>query len=197
MRERQLVAVAFVALGGIVLGLTLRIDPGSAWFYPASLAVAAVWTAGAFVAGPVRPGARGPVVLPVAIGLGLAGIFVAGSLVVREIGLFADQLRDLGDHATEGSLPLLVVVTAVTGLAEELFFRGSVYDAFPERAVTISTAAYVLPTLATGNLLLAFSAAVLGTVVALERWRWGGLVAPVLTHLTWSLTMLFALPALV
>ena len=33
------------------------------------------------------------------------------------------------DHADQGSWPLLVLVTAVNGVAEELFFRGAAYAA--------------------------------------------------------------------
>ena len=60
----------------------------------------------------------------------------------------------------------------------------------------MTTAVYGLTTLATGNLLLAFAAVVLGVVVALERRRYDALLPPILTHCTWSLTMLFLLPAL-
>jgi uncharacterized protein YbjT (DUF2867 family) len=38
------------------------------------------------------------------------------------------------------------------------------------------------------------AAVVLGTVVALQRRASGGILAPVLTHITWSLSMLFVLP---
>jgi membrane protease YdiL (CAAX protease family) len=41
---------------------------------------------------------------------------------------------------------------------------------------------------------LVFAAAILGTVVALERRASGGILAPILTHITWSLSMLFVLP---
>jgi len=49
-------------------------------------------------------------------------------------------------------------------------------------------------TLATGNVMLAFAAVLLGLVVGLERRASGGVLAPILTHCTWSLAMLFALP---
>ncbi|GAB3198676.1 hypothetical protein GCM10027062_13520 [Nocardioides hungaricus] len=133
--------------------------------------------------------------LPVAAGLALAGVFVLGTVAFRELGLLEGQLDALGEHADQGSLALLAICTAITGIAEELFFRGSVYAAFPQRPVLISTAAYGLATLGTGNVLLAFSAVVLGAVVGLMRQRYDGLVAPILAHLAWSLTMLFALPA--
>jgi uncharacterized protein len=58
----------------------------------------------------------------------------------------------------------------------------------------ISTVLYVLATVAGGNHVLVFAAAVLGAVVALERRASGGILAPILTHITWSLSMLFVLP---
>jgi membrane protease YdiL (CAAX protease family) len=41
---------------------------------------------------------------------------------------------------------------------------------------------------------LVFAAALLGTVVGLERRASGGILAPILTHITWSLSMLLVLP---
>jgi membrane protease YdiL (CAAX protease family) len=60
--------------------------------------------------------------------------------------------------------------------------------------VLISTAVYALATVAGGNPVLVFAAVILGAVVALERRASGGLLAPILTHITWSLSMLFVLP---
>jgi membrane protease YdiL (CAAX protease family) len=203
LRRRQLVTAAFVVAGGVVLGLSLRIEPGSAWFYPATLLLAAVWVAGAFASGPLhlgrvdtRSGLRLPVLLPVAVGLGLGALFVVGALVVREIDFVHDQVRSVVDHADQGSMPLVVLVTLVNGVAEELFFRGAAYAAIPRRPVAWTSLAYTVATLATGNLMLVLAAALLGVVVGLERRASGGVLAPVLTHCTWSLVMLFALPAL-
>ena len=53
-----------------------------------------------------------------------------------------------------------------------------------------------MATLATGNVMLAFAALLLGALDGLQRRASGGILAPVLTHCTWSLAMLFALPAL-
>jgi membrane protease YdiL (CAAX protease family) len=89
-----------------------------------------------------------------------------------------------------------VLVTAVNGIAEELFFRGAVYAAVPRHPVVVTTVAYSLATLATGNVSLVFAAVLLGAVVGLERRASGGILAPILTHCTWSITMLFALPLL-
>lgn len=203
LRRRQVVTVAVVLLGAALLGVSLRIEPGSPWFYPATLGLAALWTVGAFASGPLHLGRieRGarlvrPVVEPVVIGLGLAGLFVLGALVVREVSWLEGQVASVVDFADQGSVPILVVVTAVNGVAEELFFRGAAYAAITRHPVTWTTAAYVVATLATGNVMLTFAAVLLGLVVGLERRASGGILAPILTHCTWSLTMLFALPAL-
>ena len=98
------------------------------------------------------------------------------------------------DYADQGSLPLLAVITAVNGVAEELFFRGAAYAAITRHPVLWTTVAYAVATLATGNVMLSFAAVLLGLVVGLERRASGGILAPILTHCTWSLTMLVALP---
>jgi hypothetical protein len=136
------------------------------------------------------------VLVPLGYGALLAGTFVAGALVVREVPWLDDQVRHVLDHADQGSVPLLVVVTAVNGVAEELFFRGALYAATPRYPVVVTTAAYTLATLVTGNLMLAFAAVLLGILVGLERRATGGIQAPVITHVVWSVTLLLALPAI-
>ena len=86
------------------------------------------------------------------------------------------------------------VIAAVNGVAEELFFRGAAYAAVPKHPVTVTTIAYTIATMATGNLMLSFAAVLLGIVVGLERRASGGILAPIITHLTWSLSMLVLLP---
>jgi uncharacterized protein len=204
LRRRQLVTLALVVLGGAVLGFSLRIQPGSAWFYPATFGLALVWTIGAFASGPLHLGREvhpsghhiRPVVAPILVGLGLAVVFVAGALVVRQIDFLDAYVRSVTAYADQGSAGLLVLVTVVNGVAEELFFRGAVYAAVTRHPVPLTTLAYTVATLATGNLMLGFAAALLGTVVGLQRRASGGILAPILTHVTWSLSMLFALPAL-
>ncbi len=202
LRRRQSVTAVFVIIGAVVLALSLRIEPGNGWFYPATLALAAVWTVGAFASGPLHlgriagpAGPRRPWIEPILIGLLLSGVFVVGGLIVREIPVLDDQVRRVLEHADQGSGPLLVLITAVNGIAEELFFRGAAYAATPRHPVPLTTAAYAAATLVTGNLMLAFAAVLLGLVVALQRRASGGILAPVITHVTWSVTVLFALPA--
>ncbi|MCD4533227.1 CPBP family intramembrane metalloprotease [Nocardioides sp. cx-169] len=203
LRRRQLVTVGFVLLGALVLGLSLRIDPGSRWFYPATFGLAAVWAVGAFASGPLHLGRIQrreahvrPVLTPILIGLALSAVFVVGGLLVRTIDPLERQVSSILDFADQGSLPLLVVITAVNGVAEELFFRGAAYAAIPRRPVLWTTLAYFVATLASGNVMLSFAAMLLGLIVGLQRRASGGILAPILTHCTWSLTMLFALPLL-
>ena len=202
LRRRQVVTAATVVVGAVVLGLSLRIEPGSDWFYAATLGLALIWTIGALASGPLHlgrtlrgqdPGPR-PALAPLVYGLLLAALFVAGGLVVRHVPGLDDQVRHVLDHANEGSTALLVLVTAVNGVAEELFFRGALYAAVTRRPVAVTTGAYALATSATGNPMLVLAAVLLGTLVGLERRATGGIQAPVITHVVWSLTMLFALP---
>lgn len=195
--------MATAAVGAVVLGVSLRIEPGSGWFYPATFALAAVWALGAVASGPLPLGriASGDqqvrsLVVSVVIGLALSAVFVVGGLVVRQVDRLERLVSNVLDFADQGSLPLLVVVAAVNGVAEELFFRGAVYAAIPRNPVVWTTLAYAVATAATGNVMLTLSAAVLGLVVGLQRRASGGILAPVLTHVTWSLCMLLALPLL-
>jgi membrane protease YdiL (CAAX protease family) len=203
LRRRQVVTICFVLLGALVLGLSLRIEPGSRWFYPATFGLAGVWAVGAFASGPLHLGRIQyrekhvrPVVTPILIGLGLAAVFVVGALVVRTIEPLERQVSSVLDYADQGSLPLLALITAVNGVAEELFFRGAAYAAIPHRPVLWSSIAYIVATLASGNVMLSFAAVLLGVIVGLQRRASGGILAPILTHCTWSLAMLFALPLL-
>jgi hypothetical protein len=138
---------------------------------------------------------RRPVVTPILVGLLLAGVFVVGALVMREIPPLARLTEDVLGYARAGNLSLLLVITVVNGIAEELFFRGALFAAIGRRRpVLISTVLYALATVAGGNPVLVFAAAVLGTVVGLQRRAGGGVLAPILTHITWSATMLLVLP---
>ena len=56
---------------------------------------------------------------------------------------------------------------------------------------------YAAATVTTGTAMLVFAALLLGLVLGLQRRASGVILAPILTHITWSTTMVFALPALI
>ncbi len=124
-------------------------------------------------------------------------MFVLGALVVREIAPLRDFTENVLAHARYGSLPLVAAITVVNGIAEETFFRGALFAALGDRRpVLASTAIYAVVTVATGNPMLVFAAATLGLVLGLQRRASGGILAPMLTHVTWSSVMVLVLPPL-
>ncbi|MBV9512848.1 MAG: CPBP family intramembrane metalloprotease [Mycobacteriaceae bacterium] len=201
LRRRIVVAVVIVG-GAVVLGFSMTRRPGDMSFYWLTFLLAAVWTVGAFVSGPLHLGCirwRGrhqrPWLTGTAIGLLVAALFVAGGLVAREVGPVRALITRVLEYSDFGPLWLVVVITLVNGVAEELFFRGALYTALGRfYPGAVSTALYVAATLASGNVMLGFAAVVLGTVCALERRATGGVLAPVLTHLCWGLVMVLGLP---
>ena len=201
LRRRIVVAIT-LAVGATLLGLSFSIQQGDPAFYPLTLGLAATWAVGSFASGPLHLGhilsrgaLRRPIVAPIAVGLTLAGVFVVGAIVIRTIPPLASLAEDVLGYARAGNLWIIFLITLVNGVTEELFFRGALFAAIGVRfPVLISTIIYSLATVAGGNPVLVFAAALLGTVVALQRRAGGGVLAPILTHITWSLTMLVVLP---
>jgi membrane protease YdiL (CAAX protease family) len=204
LRRRRWVTAAFAVAGAAVLGWSLNVEPGSTSFYLLSLTLAAVWTIGALASGPLRIGRLGggahgrrPIAAGVLVGALLAALFVLGGLVVREIPVLEDAVDGVLEYARQGAGPLVLVVTIANGVAEELFFRGALYAAVPAVwAVPATTAIYALASAASGNVMLTFAAVLLGAVTGLERRSTGGVLAPILTHVTWSVLMVLTLPPL-
>ena len=203
LRRRQLTTLTVAIIGAVVLGFSLRVEPGSTSFYWWTLALAGVWVVGAIASGPLhlgrisyRSGYARPVITPIVVGLVLVTLFVVGALVVREIPALDAQVRHVLVFADEGALPLVALVTAVNGIAEELFFRGALYAAVTRHPVAVTTIANAVVVLAAGNVMLTFAAVLLAVVVGLERRASGGILGPILTHVTWSGSLLLVLPLL-
>ena len=205
VRRRRRVVAGVSALGTGLLGLSLSTQPDSRRFYGLTAAVAATWTGGGLLSGPLHLGwiesrdrrLRRPVVTPVATGFAAFGFFYGCALVARRIPVLDGAISRVLTFAEEGSGPLVVATTLANGLGEEVFFRGAMYAAVDgERAVATSTVVYTLATVSTRNPALVLAAAVMGTLFGLQRRASGGLQAPVLTHLTWSTLMVRYLPPL-
>lgn len=200
-RRRLVVAITLV-VGATLLGVSLNVPPDSLAFYPLTFALAAAWVIGGFASGPLHLGRihfrgelRRPMILPILLGLAAAAAFIVGAVVVREIEPLRAMTENVLAFARYGSLPLVAVITVVNGIAEEIFFRGALFAAIGVwHPVAISTTVYALTTVATGNPMLVATAVLLGLLLGLLRRASGGILGPILTHCTWSLTMLLVLP---
>ena len=202
VRRRRLVVCVVLVAGAALMAYSLTRPPGDASFYWLTLALAAVWTLGALLSGPLHLGrttwrttAQRPVIVGAAMGLLLGGIFLAAGLVVRHVPVIADPITAVLVYTNHGPQFLIVGIAMVNGVAEELFFRGALYTALGRsHPVLISTVLYAAATFATGNPMLAFAGVILGTVCGYQRRATGGVLAPVLTHLVWGLMMVLLLP---
>jgi len=202
IRRRRLVVGVVLVAGVLLMAYSLNQPPGAAAFYWLTLALAAVWTVGSLLSGPLHLGrtarqdrAARPVVTGIVTGLALGGLFLLGGLVVRNIPPIAERITRVLEYTNHGPLLLIVLIALVNGIAEELFFRGALYTALGRfYPVAVSTLLYAIATSATGNPMLGFAALVLGTVCGLQRRATGGVLAPVLTHMVWGLIMVLALP---
>lgn len=204
VRRRRVVAAVTLLVGAAVLAWALRIEPGDPTFYAATLALAGVWASGALASGPLHLGRAHTrvagrhsraVVQSLALGALLLVLFLAGAVVVARIPFLRNPVQELLDHAEYGSPALVAALAVVNGVAEELYFRGALYAGVGRRhAVAVTTVVYTLVTATSGIVLLVVAAGVLGSVVGLQRRVTGGILGPVVTHLTWSLGMLVLLP---
>lgn len=206
LRRRRLVTALTLLVGVALLGWSLQLRPGDPLFYLGTAALALTWVLGAVLAGPLylgRAHTRGgtayvrPVVQSVCLGALLLVVFLAGAVVVAQVPALAGPADDLLDHARFASLPLVLAITVVNGVAEELFFRGAMYAAIPQRwTIAATTVLYALTTVVVGVPLLVLAAVLLGLVCGLQRRVTGGVLGPAITHITWSTGMLLLLPPL-
>jgi membrane protease YdiL (CAAX protease family) len=198
LRTRRRVVAVTSVVGTALLGASLAARPGSRAFTGLTLATAATWTAGGLASGPVPRGRSVPaeVTVPVATGACAFAAFYGAALVARRIPVLDRALVSVLRHAHTGGGPVVLAITLANGAAEEIFFRGALYAAAPRQPVAVSTAVYVLSTVATRNPALVLASAVMGTLFAWQRRATGGVQAPLLTHVTWSALMLRFLPRL-
>lgn len=213
-RRRWVVGVTLV-VGAALLAGTLAVAPDSPAFFVLGFALAAVWVVGSVASGPlhlgrsVRPAATpsgttnpggeapGPRVIlgPILLGVAAYAVFLVLYLVLRDLPVLEGALDGVLDRADSGALGLVLALALSNAVAEEMFFRGALPEAVGgSRAPVVATAVYVLTTVAGRNVALVAAAAVMGTVFMLERLATRGVLASMLTHVTWSTLMILALP---
>jgi uncharacterized protein len=178
---------------------------GSARFYLLTASLAGTWTGGALGAGPIpwcgdrwrtRPGsaARAPIVVPVVTGAATFAVFYGAALVARRHRTLRRSIASVLRYAEAGSTPLVVLIASGSGVAEELFFRGALWSgSCPLRTTTL---AYAASTAATGNPALVLAGLTTSVIFGWQREATGGVLAPAVTHVTWSVLMLRYLPSL-
>jgi membrane protease YdiL (CAAX protease family) len=178
---------------------------GSARFYLLTTGLAGTWTGGALGAGPVpwrgdawrtRPGgaARALVVVPVVTGAATFVVFYGAARVARRHRISRHAIGSVFHYAEAGSTPLVVLIAAGSGVAEELYFRGALWSG--PRPLRTTTLAYAASTAATGNPALVLAGLITSVIFGWQRDVTGGVLAPAVTHVTWSVLMLRYLPPL-
>ncbi len=202
VRRRRVVVAGTLVVGAALLGGTLAAPQGSGLFYGLGLLVAATWLIGSLFSGPLHWGRRGgapgggrALLAPLALGVVLFLIFAAAALVAQRIPFLAGAVEDVLAKADAGPRGFVLALALVNGVAEEVFFRGAAHSAFGRhRPVVWATALYAAVTVATLNLALVVAAVVMGVVFTAEREATRGVLAPIITHVTWSTLVLFLLP---
>jgi uncharacterized protein len=212
---RRVIVGATGVAAAALLRASFTATPGSRRFYLLTGTMAATWTAGALTAGPVfwhrpsRPPRPSPspglgplrpadapalVLLPVATGAATFAVFYAAAHAVRRNPLVGRIIASVFHYADAGSTPLVVLIAATSGVAEELYFRGALWSG--PRPLRETTLAYAASTAATGNPALVLAGLITSVIFGWQRAATGGVLAPALTHLTWSVLMLRYLPPL-
>ncbi|HEY1620744.1 MAG TPA: CPBP family intramembrane glutamic endopeptidase [Streptosporangiaceae bacterium] len=205
-RAAGLVAAARLGVTGLGAAALLRSSfkarPGSARFYLLTVSMAGTWTCGGLGAGPLpwrgaaRPAgtARSAVVGPVLTGAATFAVFYGAARAARRSRTLHRAIAGALRYAEGGSTPLVVLIASGSGIAEELFFRGALWSG--PRPLTTTTLAYAASTAATGNPALVLAGLVTSVIFGWQRAATGGVFAPAVTHVTWSVLMLCYLPPL-
>ena len=116
--------------------------------------------------------------------------------LARHIPLLDQAIGGILRYADEGSTPLVLLAAYTNGVAEELFFRGALWSAVKDsHPVAKTTLAYAADP-PTRNPALVLGGTVMSVLLGLQRRVSGGILAPALIHVTWSVLMLSYLPPL-
>jgi membrane protease YdiL (CAAX protease family) len=198
----QLVTAAGVG-GTALLGVSFSAGTGSPQFYLLTAALASTWTAGAAAYGPIPAGRAGrerglrPYVEPVLTGVGTFGLFYAIARLARHNPPLNRAISSVFRYVHEGSTGLVLLTAGVNAVAEELYFRGAVWDMLGDsRPLALTSAVYTASTAASRNLSLVLGGAATSLIFGAQRARSGGVVAPAVAHLTWSVLMVTCLAPL-
>lgn len=198
-----------MALGTLVLHRTLQNTAGASGLLLWSTVLFAVWIAGwltitrlAPPTAQAKPGwhstwvSAHPLLFTLTVGAGFAGASLIGALVLRELPFLGGDVTGSASRVTDSPLAVFLIALA-TGLAEELFFRLGLSRLLPRKWFPlVSTVAYGLVTLASGNIALTLAAVLLGATASIALTLTGRWYTPVIVHALWSIALIGVFPAL-
>ncbi len=182
--------------------MSLSAKADSRRFYALTAGLASTWTASALLttAVPVRSAGRRPlaveVTAPAVTGAATFTLFYAAARIARRNPFLRRAIASVLHYVDEGTTPAVLLTASVNAVAEELFFRGALWDASGADPLASTVLAYTVFTAATGNPALIIGGAITSAIFGQERARSGGVIAPVIAHVTWSALMLTCLPPL-
>ena len=203
--RRRLIVTATGIGGAGLLGISLSTRAGSPQFYILTMGLAGTWTGGALSSGPLplnmtrdRDGTLcRAIVMPVLTGAGAFGACYGAARLAQHVPPLNRAIASVLRYADDGPARLVLLTAGANAVAEELFFRGALWS-LAERSHPIvkTTLAYAATTAATRNPALVLAGTATSVLFGLQRRTSGGILAPALSHLTWSLLMLRYLPPL-
>lgn len=188
----------FVLLGTLVVAAFLTREafeapPGTTRY---TYLIAATLLAGTFLSGDApKPNRRAkrPVVGPAITGALLFVTFAVLGWLTGWIDALDDGAAEIVRHARAGPAWEVALGTTVAGVAEEVFYRGALFERLRLPVVT-TTLAHMATTLLAANLALTMAAGLLGFVLGMSRRASGGWWAPAVTHVVWGLMIVMWLP---
>jgi hypothetical protein len=190
VRRRRSLRILLLALvvAAWLTGRTFDTVPGSSREGVLTFALGAVLLGGAYASGgwPVASRRGRRVVRPALTAVTLFAAFV----VLRWLTSWVEPVTHGADgvlaRARAGSTLAVVAGAAFAGVAEEVFYRGAVFERVRLPVLT-ATLWHMAATLPAGNVALTLAAGVLGLVLGASRRASGGWWAPAVTHVLWSL----------
>jgi membrane protease YdiL (CAAX protease family) len=188
--------------GAALLRRSLSAKADSRRFYALTAGLATTWTASALLttAVPVWPARRRSLGIEAArsalTGAATFTLFYAAAAIARHLPFAHRAIASVLHYVDEGTTPAVLLTASINAAAEELFFRGALWESAGEKPIASTTLAYTAFTAAAGNPALAIGGAITGVIFGRERARSGGVAAPAIAHMTWSALMLTCLPPL-
>lgn len=202
VRRRRVVGAVLPAGTGL-LGLSLAAEGDDPLFFALTLGLAGTWAGGALASGPLpagaaftTPGLRS-LAEPVLTGAGTFGLFYAAARVARRNPTLNRAISSVLGYMDTGPSGLVLLIACVNAVAEELYFHGALWDAAgPDHPAATTAAVYTAATVSTRNPALVLGGAVTSVIFGGQRRRSGGVAAPAIAHVVWSVLMLTLLPPL-